>query len=346
MRGSLAIAFAGALVAMPLLAGCSRSAKSGAVSKTPVRRQLTLVAYSVPEQAYKKIIPAFQAYWKNKTGEEVDVAESYGASGSQARAVIDGLGADVVHLAMEPDVSKIAQAGLIKYHWQAEGKSVPQTSLIVLGVRPGNPKKIQNWADLTKPGIQVVTPDPRSSGGAKWNVLSAWGDVTLMGGTEDGGYKQLLGLFRNAPVLDKSARDASNTFLKKQIGDAAILWESDANIAKAELGQFDIVIPKNTILAQTAAAVVDANTDKKGTTEVAKAFVAYLSTPEAQKAFAESGIRPSDPEVLKQFSDRFPQPSGKLFTIADLGGWKQAGAKFFDDGGVYDRVAAEVAGKG
>jgi len=342
--GAVAMMMAAAL----LLTGCTAADKSSANSggeKATKTRELTLVAYSIPEVAYRKIIPAFQAYWKNKTGENVKFTESYGGSGAQARAVSDGLEADVVHLAMEPDVNKIAKAGLIKEGWQerTKGKGIPTTSLIVLGVRPGNPKGIADWADVSRAGVGVITPDPKTSGGAKWNLLASYGSVSLNGGTGKQAEDQVLGLYKNAVVLDKSARDASNTFLKKGLGDVALLWESDANIGKAEGGTFDIVIPKSTILAETAATVVDETVDKKGTRDVAEAFVDFLFGTEAQKAFAETGLRPVDPDVLAQYADKYPQPAGKLFTIADFGGWKQANAAFFDDGALYPKVEAAVA---
>lgn len=334
---------AGMMMAALLLSGCSGGKAASAERKT---RKLTLVAYSVPEKAYKTIIPAFQKYWKDKTGETVEFTESYGGSGSQSRAVIEGLDADVVQLAMEPDVQKIADAGLIKEGWQSRAKNdaVPTTSLIVLGVRKGNPKSIGDWSDVVKSGVGVITPDPKTSGGAKWNLLAAYGASSLNGGTEQQAYDQVLGLYKNALVLDKSARDASNTFLKKGLGDAAVMWESDANIAKAEGGDFDIVIPKSTILAQTAVAVVDKTVDKNGTRDVAEAFVDFLYTPESQKAFAEAGLRPVDESVLAEYKDRYPTPEGKLFTIDDFGGWKDAGSKFFDEtGGLYTKIQADVA---
>lgn len=333
-----------AMVTMVMLAGCQKAASGPA---QPKKRELVLAAYSIPDKAYKKIIPAFQSYWKGKTGEDIAITESYGGSGAQARAVIDGLEADVVHLAMEPDVSKIEDAGLIDAGWQTRttGKGIPTTSLIVLGVRPGNPKGIKEWADVSRDGIGVITPDPKTSGGAQWNLLASWGSVSQNGGTEAQAYEQVKALYRNAVVLDKSARDASNTFLKKGIGDVALLWESDANIGKAEGEGFDIVIPSSTILAETAASVVDANAKKHGTEDVAKAFVDFLFTPEAQQAFAETGLRPVDPAVLSTFAEKFPSPTKTSYTIADFGGWKEARSKFFGDTGVYSKIEADVAAK-
>ncbi len=335
-----------------LVSGCSASTPKTSASAeaggAPAKktRQLTLVAYSIPKKAYSKIIPAFQAYWKRKSGEDVKFTESYGGSGAQARAVIDGLDADVVQLAMEPDVGKIAGAGLVAEDWRARApqNGVPTTSLIVFGVRPSNPKKIADWADISKPGIGVITPDPKSSGGAQWNLLGSWGSVSF-DSRDASAYAQVESLYANALVLDKSARDASNTFLKKGIGDVALLWESDALIAKAEGGEFDIVYPKSTILAETAVSVVDKVVDKNGTRDVAEAFVQYLFTPEAQEEFAKAGLRPVLPEVEAEYADKYPKPSGKLFTVADFGGWKTTGKRFFGDTGIYSRIQADVAAK-
>ena len=342
---------AGAALAMSLmlvLSGCSsgKDTATGTGDAKPKDRKLTFVAYSIPGEAYKKIIPAFQADWKKKTGENVTVTESYGGSGSQARAVTDGLEADVVHLAMEPDVAKIEEAGLIEPGWQdrTKSKGVSTTSLIVIGVRPGNPKSIKEWADVSRKGVGIVTPNPKTSGGAQWNLLADWGSVTLAGGgTDKQAYDQVRALYANTLVLDKNARDASNTFLKKGIGDAALLWESDVLIGQAAGEKFEFVIPKDTILAETAATVVDENTQKHGTEDVAKAFVEFLFTPEAQTAFAETGLRPVDPDVLAKYADKYPAPSGKLFSIADFGGWSKVTPEFFGDAGVYSRIEADVA---
>lgn len=333
-------------VAVGLMAGCSRKADGPARGAEEPRaaRDLTLVSYAVTSEAYAKIIPAFQKYWKDETGQDVRIIESYGGSGSQARAVVDGLEADVVHLAMEPDVGKIEEAGLIDAGWRddAPGTGIPTTSLIVFGVRPGNPKGLDDWNTLGGKGVEIVTPDPKTSGGARWNVLAAWGSVTQNGGTDAAATDLLVGIFANTKVLDKNAREATNTFLRKRIGDAAILWESDALVAKNEGEAFDIVYPANTILAETAVAVVDANAKKKGNEEVAKAFVEFLFTPEAQRAFAETGLRPVDESVLGEFSDKYPEPSARRYSIDDFGGWAEADPRFFADGALYDQVLKKV----
>lgn len=327
------------------MSGCSESGGENAGGvEAPKTRELTLVSYAVTSEAYAKIIPAFRKYWKEETGEDVKFTESYGGSGSQARAVVDGLDADIVHLAMEPDVSKIEEAGLIEDGWRDEtpGRAIPTTSLIVFGVRSGNPDGISDWSDVAKSGIEIVTPDPKTSGGARWNVLGGFGSVTQNGGSEADAISLLVELFKNTKVLDKNAREATNTFLKKQVGDVAILWESDAIVAKNEGEQFDIVYPANTILAETAVAVVDANAEQKGNEKVAQAFVEFLYTPEAQKAFAETGLRPVDKATLAQFADEYPSPSAKQYVIDDFGGWSEADPKFFADGALYDQVQKKV----
>lgn len=345
-RRLVAVTLVAALaLAVGVMSGCAKKAEqptSG--SEQPKTRELTLVSYAVTSEAYAKIIPAFQAYWKDKTGEDVKFNESYGGSGSQARAVVDGLEADIVHLGMETDVAKIEEAGLIDAGWQNEApsKAIPSTSLIVFGVRSGNPKNLNDWAALTGKGVGVVTPDPKTSGGARWNVLGAYGSIVQNGGSEAEAIDLLVGIFANTKVLDKNAREATNTFLKKKIGDAAILWESDALVAKAEGEKFDIIYPANTVLAETAVAVVDANAAKKGNEEVAKAFVEFLFTPESQKAFAETGLRPVDESVLTEFADKYPEPSAKRYSISDFGGWSAADPKFFADGALYDQVQKKV----
>jgi sulfate transport system substrate-binding protein len=347
-RRFVAVAAAAILaVAVGPMAGCTamKAESAGGGAKAAEKKELTLVSYAVTSEAYAKIIPAFKTYWKDKTGEDVEFTESYGGSGSQARAVVDGLGADIVHLAMEPDVGKIEEAGLIDSGWQAEapGDAVPTTSLIVIGVRSGNPKRIADWADVSAADVEVVTPDPKTSGGARWNVLAAYGAVTQNGGSEKEAFGLLVEILKNTSVLDKNARDTTNTFLRKKIGDASLLWESDALVARNEGEKFDIVYPANTILAETAAAVVDANATKKSNEEVAKAFIDFLFTPESQKAFAEVGLRPVDEAVLAEYAEKYPEPSAKRYGIAEFGGWAEAQPKFFDDGGIYDQAQAEVA---
>lgn len=348
-RMATATVIAVAMALTLVLSGCSSDAKgatggsgTGAGSKT---RQVTLVAYSIPSAAYEEIIPAFQAKWERDNGEKVEFTQSFGGSGSQARAVIDGLEADIVHLAMEPDVAKIEESGLIEPGWRERGpqKAVPTNSLIVLGVRSGNPKGIRDWVDVSGKGIGVVTPNPKTSGGAQWNLLGSWGSVVLNGGSEKSAYDQVRQLYANTLVLDKNARDASNTFLQKKVGDVVLQWESDALIAKAEGADFDVVIPSSTILAETVATVVDSVVDERGTRDIAEAFIEFLYTPEAQRIFAEEGLRPVDPAILSEYADKYPAPETRLFTIDEFDGWATATPEFFGDDGVYTRIETDAA---
>jgi len=309
-------------------------------------RELTLAAYSIPGKAYQRIIPAFQTEWESKTGERVTFVESYGGSGSQARAVIDGLDADVVHLAMEPDIAKLVDSGLIEPGWKDRSprNGVPTTSLMVFGTREGNPRNLSDWADITATGIGIITPNPRTSGGAQWNLLAAWGSAAFApDGSETLAYDRVKRIYANTLVLDKNARDATNTFLRKGLGDVALLWESDALIARSEGERLDIVIPRTTILAETAVAVVDSNVRRRGTQDVAQAFVEFLFTPEAQRIFAEEGLRPVDEQVLAASAEKYPTPENGALTIADFGGWSSAGTRFFSTSGVYARIEADAA---
>lgn len=331
------------------LAGCSSDSDSidGSASSDGdgVRRELTLVSYSVAEAAYEEIIPAFQEYWYDQTGEIVEFTESYGGSGTQARAVADGLEADIVHLAMEPDVNAIVDAGLIEPGWQddAPNRGVPTTSMIVFGVRPGNPLGIADWEDIAAPGVEVLTPDPKTSGGACWNILGAWGSVSETGGTEREAYDLVKRILANTVVFDKSARDCSNTFLQRGIGDVALLWESDAIIAKSHGEDFEIVYPTDTIQPETSVAVVDRVVDAKGNREVAEAFVEFLFTDEAQRMFADNGMRPISESILSEYRDVYGSPSGSVFSIAELGGWASVSPKFFGQGALYDQLSAAIA---
>ncbi len=333
------------LFAALVLTGCGAANPAKTTSDGGPKRELILVAYSIPDKAYEKIIPAFRRYWKDRADEDIVITESYGGSGSQARAVIDGLEADVVHLGMEPDVEEISKAGLIDVGWQERtiGKGIPTTSLIVFGVRPGNPEGITGWSDVSREGVEVITPDPRISSGAQWNLLASWGSVIQSGGSPEQAFEQVERLYDNAVVLDRSARDASNTFLRKEMGDVALFWESDANIAQASGAQFDVVIPPETILAETAVAVVDSNARRRGNEDLAKAFVEFLFSREAQEIFAEEGLRPVNEDVLQRYASKFPMPAGDVFTIAEFGGWKRATPEFFGEAGFYSTIEANVA---
>jgi sulfate/thiosulfate-binding protein len=302
------------------------------------------VSYDPTRELYKAINAAFAADWKVKTGEAVTVQASHGGSGAQARAVIDGLDADVVTLALAADIDAIAaKTGKIPADWQKRlpHNSAPYTSTIVLLVRKGNPKGIHDWDDLAKPGIAVVTPNPKTSGGARWNYLAAWGyGLKKFGGDETKTKEFVTAIYRNAPVLDTGARGSTITFAQRGIGDVLIAWENDAFLASEEFGkdQFEIVPPSLSILAEPPVSIVDANVDAKGTRKAAEAYLQYLYTPAAQAIIAKNYFRPASPEsAAKEDLARFPKID--LITVDGVfGGWKKAQATHFADGGVFDQI--------
>lgn len=296
-------------------------------------RTLTLAAYTTPREAYgKAILPAFAKQWKEKHGEDVKFEESYQGSGAQARAVKEGFEADVVALSLDPDVKVVQDAGLITHDWRAaEHNGIVTQSVAAIAVRPGNPKQIKDWSDLTRKDVEVLTPNVRTSGGAMWNVLAIWGSKRT---DEPGALKLLQGVLGRVSVMDKGARESIVNF-EKGVGDAAITYENEVLVAKKEGQQMDYVVPPSTILIENPVAVVDSYAKKHGNEDLAAAFVSFLFTPEAQKAFAEYGLRPVDPSATPA---GLPQPTD-LFTVRDLGGWDVVKAKVFDKGGVYDQAA-------
>lgn len=303
--------------------------------------ELTLVSFAVTKAAYSKIIPLFAAKWKRERGQTVTFRQSYGGSGSQARAVIDGLQADVVALALAPDVSRIEKSGLIQPGWQKEvpNNGIVTRSVAAIVVRQGNPKGIKNWSDLAKPGIQLITANPKTSGGARWNFLVLWGSVTETGGKDDKARQFVNQVFKNVPVLPKDAREATDVFFKQGQGDALITYENEVLLARSQGQQLPFVLPGVNISIDNPVAVVDRNVDKKGTREVAEAFTQFLFTPEAQREFAKVGFRPVNSNVAKEFGNKYPKVS-KLFSANDIADWNTIQKKFFDDGGVFDKVQA------
>ncbi|RBP04034.1 sulfate transport system substrate-binding protein [Roseiarcus fermentans] len=302
------------------------------------------VSYDPTRELYKAVDQAFAADWKARTGETVTVQASHGGSGAQARAVIDGLAADVVTLALAADIDAIAaRTGKIPADWQKRlpHNSSPYTSTIVFLVRKGNPKGVHDWNDLVRPGVAVITPNPKTSGGARWNFLAAWGwGLKAYGGDEAKTKDFVAGIYKNAPVLDTGARGSTITFAQRGLGDVLIAWENDAFLASQEFGkdQFEIVAPSLSILAEPPVALVDGNVDAKGTRKVAEAYLNYLYTPAAQKLIAKNYLRPASPEAAdKDDLARFPKL--ELITVdGAFGGWKKAQAKFFADGGVFDDI--------
>jgi len=305
--------------------------------------QLLNVSYDPTRELYKEFNAAFAAHWKKETGEDLSIEASHGGSGKQARAVIDGLEADVVTLALAYDIDEIAAKGqLLPADWQARlpHNSSPYTSTIVFLVRKGNPKGIKDWGDLTKEGVEVITPNPKTSGGARWNYLAAWGwALKQPGGSADTAKAFVKDLYKHVPVLDSGARGSTTTFVQRGIGDVLLAWENEAFLAVKELGpdQFDIVVPSISILAEPPVTVVDKVVDKHGTRKVAEAYLNYLYTPEGQEIAAKNFYRPIDPKVAAAHEKDFPKVN--LITIDDtFGGWKKAQPEHFGDGGTFDQI--------
>jgi sulfate/thiosulfate transport system substrate-binding protein len=301
------------------------------------------VSYDPTRELYKEFNTAFIKYWEGKTKQKTAVQQSHGGSGAQARAVNDGLEADVVTLALAYDIDAIAQGGLIKQGWQKRlpQNSSPYTSTIVFLVRKGNPKGIKDWNDLIKPGIGVITPNPKTSGGARWNYLAAWEYAKRQPGGSDAKAKEFVAaLFKNVPVLDSGARGATNTFIQRGIGDVLLAWENEAYLALAEADSKDkvqIVVPSISILAEPPVAVVDSVVDKKKTRAVAEEYLKFLYTPEGQEIAARNHYRPRDPKVTEKYKATFANI--KLFTIDEaFKGWQNAQKTHFADGGTFDQI--------
>ena len=315
------------------------------VALTVHAKDITLlnVSYDPTRELYQDYNTAFAKYWKAKTGDNVTVNQSHGGSGKQARAAIDGLPADVVTLALAYDVDVIAdKAKLFPKKWQSRlpHNSSPYTSTIVFLVRKGNPKGIKDWDDLIRPGVSVITPNPKTSGGARWNYLAAWGYVLKKAGGEEQQARDFIAkLYKNVPVLDSGARGSTITFVERGIGDVFISWENEAFLAVNELGkgQLEIVVPSVSILAEPPVTVVDKVAKKHGTYEVAEAYLKYLYSEEGQEIAAKNFYRPRLESVAAKYADKFPKVN--LFTIDDVfGGWQKAQKTHFDDGGVFDKL--------
>lgn len=308
----------------------------------PKSIELLNVSYDPTRELYENYNKAFAAYWEKEKGQKVTFQQSHGGSGKQSRSVIDGLEADVVTLALGYDIDAIRQAGLIEQGWESkfEHNSAPYTSTIVFLVRKGNPKGIKDWSDLIKEGVEVITPNPKTSGGARWNYLAAWGYALKANNNDEAKAEAFVKeLFTHVPVLDSGARGATTTFVERQIGDVLLAWENEAYLSINELGpdKFEIVNPSVSILAEPPVAVVDKIADKHGTREVAEAYLKYLYSEEGQQIAAENYYRPTLEKVKDQFKDKFP--AIELFTLKDIfGTWEETQAKHFNDGGIFDKI--------
>jgi sulfate transport system substrate-binding protein len=354
------------LTLLPLLAGllaaCGGATTDGTTSPTaaggaapaaavPVANggpnTIVLGAYTTPREAYGKLIPIFKEQWKKQTGQDLTFQESYQGSGAQSRAIAEGFEADIAALSLEADITRIQKAGLITSDWKTGPyKGMISDSVVSFAVRKGNPKAIKDWADLAKPGLQVLTPNPKTSGGAQWNILALYGAAKR--GFVDGVAKDddaaateyLKSVLKNVTALDKDARTSITNF-EKGIGDSAITYENEVVVGKQAGADYDLVIPPSTILIENPIAVIDASVDKHGNRKAVEAFITFLFTPEAQNIFAQYGLRSVDPEVAKATAAQFPAVED-LFPIGYFGGWSEATPKYFGDGGVYTKASAEV----
>lgn len=300
------------------------------------------VSYDPTREFYQDFNAAFKKHWRAKKGESVTINQSHGGSGKQARSVIDGLEADVVTLALSYDIDEIHKNGLIKENWQKNfpHNSAPYTSTIVFLVRKGNPKGIRDWDDLVRPGVSIITPNPKTSGGARWNYLAAWGYmIKKFNGDETKARDFVTKLFKNVPVLDSGARGATITFMKRGIGDVLLAWENEALLVIREMGKdgFEIVVPSVSILAEPPVAIVDKVVDRRGTRVMARAYLEYLYTDEGQEVAARHYYRPRLESILKRYREQFSKTS--LFTIDEVfGGWQNAQKIHFNDGGIFDQI--------
>ena len=342
-RAWLPIALGLIVVTAALGARCSRDASAHVKDAQPSSVELLNVSYDPTREFYQDVNAAFAKSWKAASGQTVTIKQSHGGSGKQARAVIDGLPADVVTLALAYDVDALhKQSNLIPQNWQSRlaNNSAPYTSTIVLLVRAGNPKGIRDWDDLARSGVSVITPNPKTSGGARWNYLAAWG-YALKKWNNDPAKAQdfVAAIYRNVPVLDSGARGATTTFVQRGIGDVLIAWENEALLAREKLGKdkFEIITPSSTILAEPSVSLVDKVVDKRGTRKVAQAYLDFLYTPEGQEIAARHFYRPRLESVRAKYADRFPHVTE--FTIDELfGGWANAQKTHFDDGGLFDKI--------
>ena len=317
------------------------SGLAGTIAEAAGAAKLLNVSYDPTRELYQSENAAFVKYWQQKSGQTLKIDQSHGGSGKQARAVIDGLEADVVTLALAYDIDAIADSKLLPLNWQSRlaNNSTPYTSTIVFVVRKGNPKQIKNWDDLAKKGVAVITPNPKTSGGARWNYLAAWGYKQKQTGSADQAKAFVKSIYKNVPVLDTGARGSTLTFAQRGLGDVLLAWENEAHLILKEFGsdKFEIVAPAVSILAEPPVTIVDKNVDKHGTRKLAEAYLNFLYTPQAQDIIAQNSYRPRNAAALKKYAANFPKI--KLFTLNEVfGSWRAAQKTHFNDGGVFDQI--------
>jgi len=334
-----------------LITGCSSATPTADPNTTDAPAtggevKLVLAAYTTPREAYGEIIPAFQKYWKDKTGQTVTFEESYLGSGAQSRAVFEGFEADVVALSLQADITRIEKAGLITHDWtSAPNKGMVSTSVVAFAVRKGNPLGIHDWADLVKPDLEILTPNPKTSGGAQWNILALYGSLLqgkvagIPANDPEAAHAFVVNLLKNVTVMDKGARESITNF-EQGVGDLAITYENEVLVGQQAGQDYELVIPSSTILIENPVAVVDTYADKHGTREVAEAFINFLFTPEAQEIFAQHGLRSIDPGVAEATADQYPPVAG-LFTIEFFGGWSKATPEYFGEEGLFIKAMLE-----
>jgi sulfate/thiosulfate transport system substrate-binding protein len=344
-RRRVRVVFVVSIVSMAIctLQSCGSPGKDGDSAT------LILGAYTTPREAYgKALIPAFQKQWKEQKGQDVEFQESYQASGAQSRAIVGGFEADVAALSLESDLDKIAEAGLITHDWKSKpNRGMVSTSIVVIAVRPGNPKGIKDWADLAQPGLNVLTPDPKTSGGAQWNINAIYG-AALRGfaavAKDDKAAAQefLKTVLRNVSIMDKGARESITNF-EKGVGDVAITYENEVLVARQAGQAYEYVVPRSTILIETPIALIDKNVDKHGSREVAEAFISFLFTEQGQRSFLKYGLRPVHQALAAETQGQFP-PVEDLWKIDYLGGWKRVSSEIYGPEGIYSRISQELQG--
>ncbi|RUT07747.1 sulfate-binding protein [Dulcicalothrix desertica PCC 7102] len=355
VKGFLPLFLLGAFLSLAV-AACSFGDRSGEALAPSVRAsqvvanskdiEVTLVSFAVTRSAHEAIIPKFVEKWKQEKNQNVSFKRAYGGSGSQTRAVIDGLDADVVHLALALDTQRIQKAGLIEPGWEKEfpNNGIVSKSVAALVTRPGNPKNIKTWADLSREGIKVITADPKTSGVARWNFLSLWNSVIKTGGDEKKALDFVTTIYtKNVPILARDAREASDAFFKQRQGDVLINYENEVILAKQKGEQVNYTVPDVNISIDNPIAIVDKNVDRHGNREVVEAFTKFLFTPEAQQEFAKVGFRPTNETVAqtKEIKDKYPTVK-TLGTVENFGGWSQVQKKFFEDGAIFDQIQSQT----